>query len=273
MKVQNKIILVTGGANGMGRELVLNLLSRNARVAAVDIDEAALQETIELSGGKKDHLSTHIVDITNRNTIAALPEQIIAEHGAIDGIINNAGIIQPFIRIKALDHASIERVMNINFYGTLNMTKAFLPHLLERQEAHITNISSMGGFLPVPGQTIYGASKAAVKLFTEGLHSELLNTNVKVTVVFPGALGTNIAARSGVEQSLNMESKAVKNMQKLMKPLAPDKAAHMIIDGIERDRYRVLVGSDSRLMNLLYRLSPQYAANLIFKQMRSLLSI
>ena len=206
MNVQNKVFLVTGGANGMGRELVLSLLSKGARVAAVDIDETALQETIDLSGSQRDRLSTHIVDITNRDAVAALPEQIIAEHGAIDGIINNAGIIQPFIRVKDLDYAAIERVMRINFYGTLYMTKEFLPHLLKRPAAHIINISSMGGFLPVPGQTIYGASKAAVKLFTEGLHSELLDTNVNVTIVFPGAIGTNIAKNSGVEQSLNPES-------------------------------------------------------------------
>jgi len=179
MKVQNKVVLVTGGGNGMGRELVLNLLSRGASVAAVDINETALQKTVELAGSKSDNLSTHIVNITNKDAVAALPEQIIAKHGAIDGIINNAGIIQPFERIKDLDYAVIERVLNVNFFGTLYMTKEFLPHLLKRPEAHITNISSMGGFLPVPGQTVYGASKAAVKLFTEGLRSELLNTSEK----------------------------------------------------------------------------------------------
>ena len=269
MKVQNKVVLVTGGGNGIGRELVLSLLSRGASVAAVDINETALQETVELAGSKSDNLSTHIVNITNKDAVAALPEQIIAKHGAIDGIINNAGIIQPFERIKDLDYAVIERVMNVNFYGTLYMTKEFLPHLLKRPEAHITNISSMGGFLPVPGQTVYGASKAAVKLFTEGLRSELLNTNVKVTVVFPGAIGTNIVANSGVEQTPTPETG---NGQRSIKPLAPSKAAQIIIDGIEKDRYRVLVGSDSAFMDLIYRISPKRAANFIFKQMQSLLS-
>lgn len=269
MKVQNKVVLVTGGGNGMGRELVLNLLSRGASVAAVDINETALQETVELAGSKSDNLSTHIVNITNKDAVAALPEQIIAKHGAIDGIINNAGIIQPFERIKDLDYAVIEKVLNVNFYGTLYMTKEFLPHLLKRPEAHIANISSMGGFLPVPGQTVYGASKAAVKLFTEGLRSELLNTSVKVTVVFPGAIGTNIIANSGVEQISNSESG---DSQRPIKPLAPSKAAQIILDGIEKDRYRVLVGSDSLFMDLIYRISPRRAANLIFKQMQSLLS-
>ena len=268
MKVQNKIIVVTGGGNGIGRELVLNLLARGASVAAVDINESALQETFGLAGNNKDKLSTHVVNITDKDTVAALPEQVIAKHGAVDGLINNAGIIQPFVKVNDLDFAAIEKVMDVNFYGTLYMTKAFLPHFLKRPEAHITNLSSMGGFLPVPGQSVYGASKAAVKLLTEGLHSELLNTNVKVTVVFPGAIGTNIAANSGVSISLGPETEKA---QRSFKPLAPSKAAQIIIDGIEQDRYRILVGSDSAFMDFIYRVSPERAANYIFKQMQSLL--
>jgi short-subunit dehydrogenase len=266
MKVQNKVIVVTGGGNGMGRELVLNLLARGASVAAIDINKSALEETVVLSGDKKDKLSIHIVNITDKAAVEALPKQIISRHKAVDGIINNAGIIQPFIRLNDLDYDAIERVLKVNFYGTLYITKAFLPHLLLRPEAHITNISSMGGFLPVPGQTIYGASKAAVKLLTEGLHSELLNTHVRVTVVFPGAMETNIAINSGVGNSLKMEKG-----QGGIKMLAPRKAAQIIIDGMERNRYRILVGSDAALMDFLCRLSPGRAAKLIYTQMKGLL--
>ena len=191
MKVQNKVIIVTGGGSGMGRELVLNLLSKGARVVAIDINETTLQETLALAGVNSGSLSTFVVDITNKNSIEKLLNDAVEVFGAVDGIINNAGIIQPFIKVNELNYEAIERVMNINFYGTLYMIKTFLPHLFNRPEAHIVNISSMGGFLPVPCQTIYGASKAAVKLLTEGLHSELANTNVKVTVIFPGAVNTN----------------------------------------------------------------------------------
>lgn len=266
MKVQNKVIVVTGGGNGVGRELVLNLLAKGAIVAAIDINKSNLDETVKLSGDKKDKLSIHIVNITDKEAVEALPKQIISQHKAVDGLINNAGIIQPFVRLNDLDYEAIERVMKVNFYGALYMTKAFLPHLLMRPEANITNISSMGGFLPVPGQTIYGASKAAVKLLTEGLHSELLNTNVKVTVVFPGAMETNIAINSGVGNSLQMDKG-----QASIKMLSPKKAAQIIIDGIEKNRSRVLVGSDAALMDFLSRLSPGYAANLIYSQMKGLL--
>jgi short-subunit dehydrogenase len=198
--------------------------------------------------------------------VDALPGQVISRFGTVDGIINNAGVIQPFVRLKDLDYAAIDRVMNVNLFGTLYMIKAFLPHLLARPEAHITNISSMGGFLPVPGQTIYGASKAAVKLLTEGLSSELQGTNVRVTVVFPGAIGTNIAANSGVGEGLPVDAGEAP-----VKMLTPSKAARIIIDGIEHDRYRVLVGSDAWLMDAVYRLNPQRAARFIYDQMSSLL--
>jgi NAD(P)-dependent dehydrogenase (short-subunit alcohol dehydrogenase family) len=154
MKVQNKLIVVTGGGSGMGRALVLDLLSRGAKIITIDINESALQETASLAGDKKDLLSTFVVDITNKISVEELLNKVIAQHGFVDGIINNAGIIQPFVKVNELKYETIERVMNVNFYGTLYMTKTFLPHLLTRPEAHIVNISSMGGFLPVPGQTI-----------------------------------------------------------------------------------------------------------------------
>lgn len=266
MKINGKVIAVTGGGNGMGRELVLQLLSRGAQVAALDIKKEALDETEKLAGEHKPKLSTYVADITNRDAMHKLPDQIIARHGAIDGIINCAGIIQPFVRLKDLNFDAVDRVMNVNFYGTLFVTKAFLPHLLARPEGHIVNISSMGGFLPVPGQTVYGASKAAVKLLTEGLNSELLNTNVRVTIVFPGAIGTNIAANSGV--GLGSQTDANKSSFKM---LAPAKAAQIILDGMEKNKYRVLVGQDAAFMDFLCRLSPERAARFIFDQMKSLL--
>lgn len=267
MKVQNKVIVVTGGGNGMGRELVLNLLAKGASVAAIDINESALQETIKLAGEKNEKLATFVLNITDKAAVEALPARIIARFGVVDGLINNAGIIQPFVRLNDLAYDAIQRVLDVNLYGTLYMVKAFLPHLLKRPVAHVANISSMGGFLPVPGQTVYGASKAAVKLLTEGLYAELLNTNVKVTLVYPGAIGTNIAANSGVGISISVEDRKASAIRQL----APDRAAQIIVDAIEQDRYSVLVGSDATLMDFIYRLNPRAAAGFIYKQMKSLL--
>jgi len=266
MKVQNKVIIVTGGGSGMGREIVLNLLSKGAKVIAIDINEMALQETAAIAKNKKDSLCTFVVDITNKAAVEMLSYDVLKGLGAVDGIINNAGIIQPFIKVNDLSSEVIERVINVNFYGTLNMVKAFLPHLLTRPEAHIVNISSMGGFLPVPGQTIYGASKAAVKLLTEGLNSELMGTKIKVTAVFPGAVGTNIMKNSGVDNPMQTASGS-----REMKFLSPAKAAKIIIDGMESDRCRVLVGKDAKIMDFFYRLAPRSAANLIGKKMSVLM--
>jgi len=269
MNVSNKTILVTGGGDGMGRELVLLLLKKNARVAAIDIRQEALEQTKQLAGEHKNRLSTHVLNITDKAAVEKLPEQIIAAHGSIDGLINNAGIIQPFVKIKDLQYDAIDRVMQVNFYGMLYMTKTFLPHLLMRPEAHIVNTSSMGGFLPVPGQTIYGASKAAVKLFTEGLHSELTETQVRVTIVFPGAIGTHIAENSGIAFSKEMQDKSKSSSIKM---LPASKAAELIINGMEKNAYRVLVGSDAKFMDFLYRLNPKFAAGFIYKKMKSLLA-
>lgn len=268
MNIKNKTIVVTGGGNGMGRELVLHLLAKGAKVAAVDISESALLELTALASDKIGNLSTHLLNITDNTAVSKFPEQVITRHGQVDGIINNAGIIQPFVRINSLDFSAIERVMNVNFYGTLYMIKAFLPHLLKRPEAQIVNISSMGGFLPVPGQSVYGASKAAVKLLTEALYAELINTHVKVSVVFPGAIGTNIMANSGIESPKSSESDAQKSK---FKPLPPAKAAEIIIDGMEKNKVWIYVGNDSKFLNFLYRLSPSYATKFISKQMKSLL--
>ncbi len=267
MKVNNKVIVVTGGGNGIGQELVLNLLNKGAKVAAVDISEAGLQHTAELAGGKKANLSTHIVDVTDRAAVEALPAAVIEKHGAVDGVINNAGIIQPFVRVNDLDYAAIDRVININLYGVIYMTKTFLPYLLERPEGHVVNVSSMGGFLPVPGQSIYGASKAAVKLFTEGLYAELLNTNVRVTVVFPGAIGTEITKNSGVDMGDGNAAETESNY----KTLPPADAAEIIVDAMEKDAYRVLVGSDAKFMDFIYRLAPKRAVKMIYDQMKELL--
>lgn len=127
----------------------------------------------------------------------------------------------------------------------------------------------MGGFLPVPGQSIYGASKAAVKLFTEGLYSELKNTNVHVTVVFPGAVDTDIVKNSGLGDSINLEE-ASKNSS--IKMITPEKAAQIIIAGMQQNQFRVLAGPDSKFMDFLYRLNPKFATNFIYKQMKSLLN-
>ncbi len=267
MDIAGKVLVVTGGGNGIGRQVVLELLRREARVAAVDIREESLVETAGMAGAG-NRLATFAVDITDRTATEVLPERVIAAHGAVDGLINVAGIIQPFVKLNELDYEVIERVINVNLYGTIHMVKAFLPLLLERPVAHIANVSSMGGFLPVPGQTIYGASKAAVKLMTEGLYAELLDTNVGVSVIFPGAVATEITSNSGVEIPGGIPNEE----EMRARTTSPEDAARIILDGIEEDELQIFVGRDSRTMNLFNRVSPKRSTHLIYKQMKNLLS-
>jgi len=266
MKAESKVIVVTGGGNGIGRELVLVLLSKGARVAAVDISEKALLETVELAGSHKDRLSIHVVNIADRAAVEVLPDAVLAAHKTVDGLINCAGIIQKFVKFKDLPMSEVDRMINVNFYGTIYMTKAFLPQLLAQPEAHIVNISSMGGFLPVPGQAIYGASKAAIKLFTEALYAEMMGTNVHVTVVFPGAIATNITVNSGVRIPSDGSTPT-----RTMKTTSAQVAAEVILNGMENNQFRVFVGSDSKTMDFLYRLMPKRAVKLISDKMGSLL--
>ena len=265
MKIDGKALAVTGAGNGVGRAVTLEALRRGARVAAVDISQTGLDETASLASAD-DRLSTHQIDITDRTAVAALPAAVAAAHGSVDGLIYLAAIIQPFKKVKDLDDAVIERVMNVNWWGTLYLDRAFLPVLLERPAAHIVNTSSMGGFIPVPGQTIYGASKAAVKLLTEALYAECRGTPVRITVVIPGGMATNMPANSGVSVAVD----PAKAAEMAMNLTTPEAAANAVLDGMERNAYRVLIGRDAKLMDLLYRVNPKGAAAFIARQMRGL---
>ena len=199
MQIADKVFVVTGGGNGIGREVVLELIRRRGRVAAVDLRADGLAETVRLAGAPEGRLTTHTLSVADRAAVQALPDQVIAAHGQVDGVLNIAGIIQRFVHVEELSIEEIERVMAVNFWGTLYMDKTFIPVLKQRPQAALLNVSSMGGLVPVPGQGAYGASKGAVKLLTETLYAELRDTHVAVTVVFPGGVGTNITGNSGVD--------------------------------------------------------------------------
>jgi NAD(P)-dependent dehydrogenase (short-subunit alcohol dehydrogenase family) len=264
VKLNGKVVVVTGAGSGLGREVALELLRRGATVAAVDRSPDGLAETSRRAG-EGAPMSTHVADVTDRARVAALPADVAARHGVVDGVIHCAGIIQPFVKLADLDDAVIERVLDVNLYGTLYVIRAFLPGLLARPEAHVVTVSSMGGFLPVPGQTVYGASKAAVKLLTEGLYAELADTRVRVTAVFPGAVATDIVKNSGVDVPQGADA------AKGPAPYPADRAARDLLDGVERDAYHVFVGKDAKMMDALVRVAPERANRFIARKMKTLL--
>ncbi|PYF97355.1 Short-chain dehydrogenase [Georgenia satyanarayanai] len=266
MEIAGNVFVVTGGGNGIGRAVVLDLLARGAGVAAVDVSEAALAETAALAGNA-GLFSTHVVDLADRDAVEALPEAVVAAHGQVDGVLNVAGIIQRFVPVNDLSYEEVEKVMAVNYWGVVHMCKAFLPHLLERPAASIVNVGSMGGLSPVPGQSAYGASKAAVKLFTEGLYAELLDTPVAVTVVFPGAIATNISANSGIGQARDVSETG----GSAMRMTTAQEAARQIVAAVEKGSYRATIGNDARMVDLLSRLMPRRTTEMITKKMGAML--
>jgi short-subunit dehydrogenase len=263
MKVKGKTIVVTGGGNGVGREIVLHLLAKGAKVVAVDMNPDTLHDTFVLSGKNTETLLTYAADITDRLALEKLLEKVVDLFDGVDGVINNAGIIQPFVKLETLRFETIERIVNVNFFGAVNVLKTFLPQLLSRPEAHIVNISSLGGFLPVAGQIVYGASKAALKLLSEGLCSELSDTNVRVTTVFPGAMQTKIKINSGI-----ISADESTDAEKAKNTLQPTVAAKQIIAAMENNRNRFFIGKDSKSMNWIYKISPSLATHLIYNQIK-----
>lgn len=267
MRLNGKVMVVTGAGNGIGREVALELLSRGARVAAVDRSQDGLMATAALApGASSNSLSLHPVDLTDRAQVDALPAAVVDQHGQVDGLANIAGIIQPFVPILELSHEDIDRVMNVNFGSVVNTVKAFLPLLVERPEAALLNVSSMGAIVPVPGQGAYGASKAAVALLTETLLAELQDSPVAVTLVYPGATNTNIAGNSGVTIDFSGDAAAATSMT----PAA--EAGRVIVDALASGDPRVLIGKDTRMLDRMARLMPTKAVTIVAKKMQAYLN-
>lgn len=268
MQAKNKIFLVTGAGSGIGRQLVIFLLRNGAQVAAVDSNRQALDETLSLAGTDSRHLGLFHCDISQKEDVRQLHQDVIIRFGFLDGLMNVAGIIQPFVSINNITDEVIQHVMDVNFYGTVNMTRTFLPHLINRPEAHIVNVSSMGGFLPFPGQAIYSASKAAVKAFTEALFAEMDGTPVHVTLVMPGSVNTGIAKNSGIT-SLPAGIQKVSSQ----KPVEASTAAALIIKAMEENRFRLLIGKDARMLDRLYRLNPVLALRGVARKTKALYQV
>ena len=259
MEIKKQNVIVTGAASGLGLELTKQLLAEGANVAAVDINEENLKK-LETDLNSKN-LKTYIVNMGDVESIKKFREDYKKDCHDVDIIINNAGIIQPFVKVADLNDDIINKTMNVNFFGPLNLIRLFMSDLTkDRKEQYIVNVASMGGFFPFPGQTIYGASKAALKLFTEGLYAELENTNVRVMIVLPGAMDTNITKNSNVEIAKTKDNSS-------FKLLSPAVGASEIIKGIKKNKFKIFLGSDSKFLRFLYKLNSIWAIRFINKKM------
>lgn len=260
MKIENKNVIITGGASGLGKQLVLQMLEKGANVAALDVNDKALKELKKELKGK--NLKTYVVNIADKQSIKEFKTAYLKDFKDVDILINNAGIIQPFVYVEDLDDETIDRIMNVNFFGPLNLTRSFIKDFKDDvKEQYIVNIASMGGFFPFPKQTIYGASKAALKLYTEGLYSELKKYHDRVMIVLPGAINTNIAKNS------NVEMKATNSDAGKYKMLEADDAARKIIRAIEKNKFKLFLGKDSKFLKFLYKFNSKKAIDIMTDKM------
>jgi short-subunit dehydrogenase len=251
---------VTGAASGIGRALALELAARGCDLALADRDEAGLQAVAaEIAKAHPRKVSVHRVDVAEPGEIAAFAQAAVAAHPGLNILINNAGVAL-LGQFSEIDQAQMDWLMNINFWGVVHSTRAFLPHLQRQPEAHIVNLSSIFGIIAPPGQTAYAAAKFAVRGFSESLRHELqmANSPVKLSVVHPGGVATSIARNSRTGTGMTDNARRAQSIERFeaMAKTTPAAAALRIIAGIENNAPRILIGNDARFMDLLQRIRP-----------------
>jgi hypothetical protein len=247
-----RVAVVTGAGSGIGRALARQLVADGARLAISDVDVDGLAQTAALIGAS---VRTDRLDVTDRSAVLNYAESVAAEFGVVNLVINNAGVAHGG-DLLGMSFADIERVIDVDFWGVVNGSKAFLPHLIASRHGNLVNISSLFGLVPMPSQSAYVAAKYAVRGFTETLRMEMLAAKlpVRVTCVHPGGVKTGIARNGTVNAGEPIAGRADYFDQKLARTSAEDAAA-IILRGAARGRPRVLVGTDARIAHVLETVS------------------
>jgi len=257
---ERKVAAITGAGSGIGRALALELAGRGCHLALSDINEVGLAETVRQIGAPGVRVTTQAVDVADRRAVYDWADQVVAEHGKVNLIFNNAGVALGST-IEGMSYDDIEWLMNINFWGVVYGTKAFLPHLKASGEGHIANVSSVFGLAGIPTQGAYNAAKFAVRGFTECLRQELDMTDcgVSATSIHPGGIKTAIARSARKDPSitdlgLGFDASGEKFERAFI--TSPEKAARIILRAVERNKRRVLVGPDAYVFDWIVRLLP-----------------
>jgi NADP-dependent 3-hydroxy acid dehydrogenase YdfG len=248
-----KVAVVTGAGSGIGRALAIELARSGASVAISDVDTEGLAATEDRLKAIGAPVKADRLDVTEREAFELYADAVKEHFGKVNQIYNNAGIAFAG-DIEASGFKDFEKVMDVDFWGVVNGTKVFLPHLIESGDGHIVNVSSIFGIFSVPGQSAYNAAKFAVRGFTEALRQEmdLAGHPVKVTTVHPGGIKTNIARNMTTIDSVDKDELANAFDKKLAKT-SPEKAAKIILDGVRKNKARVLVGADAVALDLIVR--------------------
>lgn len=248
--LSDKVVVITGAGSGIGRALALDLARRGSLLALSDVDEAGLAETVaQAQEAGATQVKSDRLDVADRDAFGRYALDVVELFGRVNVVINNAGVALAG-DFNDLEYTDIDWIVGVNFWGVVHGTKEFLPHLIASGDGHVVNLSSLFGLISMPGQSMYNATKYAVRGMTEALREEMLIAGhpVGVTAVHPGGIKTAIARNARVSAKENKEETAALFDEKLAR-MSPERAAEIIVNGILKNRARVLVGIDAHAVH------------------------
>ncbi len=269
--LRGKVASVTGAASGIGRELAILLSAEGCSLALADVDEFGLQETLRMIGDVSARITTYLVDVSDRQGMYEYAEQVCLGHGQIDLVVNNAAVMV-FNSIEDISYEDFERVMDVNFWGVVYGTKAFLPYLRQRPEAHIVNMSSVNGMVTTPNNGPYCISRFAVQGLSDTLCQELHGTSIRVSCVIPGGVRTNIVRNTRFIKQANPSMTRDETVEWFDRTTltSPVKAARIIVKGIKKNKRRILVGPDAYFIDFMRRIMPNLTTRIAGNRIRNL---
>jgi NADP-dependent 3-hydroxy acid dehydrogenase YdfG len=250
-----KVAVVTGAGSGIGQALAIELARSGAKVAISDVNTEGLAETERQLQAIGAEVKADRLDVSEREAFLLYADAVAEHFGKVNQIYNNAGIAFTG-DVEISQFKDIERVMDVDFWGVVNGTKAFLPHLIASGDGHVVNVSSVFGLFSVPGQAAYNAAKFAVRGFTEALRQEMVAAGhpVAVTTVHPGGIKTAIARNATAAEGLD-QAELAKLFDKRLAKTTPKRAAQIILEAVRKKKARVLVGTDAKVLDILVRLT------------------
>ena len=253
-----RVAAITGAGSGIGRALAQELARRGCHLALSDIDDVGLAETVGLCEGTGVKVTSQHLDVADRSAVHAWADNVVADHGKVNLIFNNAGVALA-ATIAEMSYEDFEWLMSINFWGVVHGTMAFLPHLKAAGEGHVINLSSVFGLISIPAQSAYNAAKFAVRGFTDSLRIELdmERCGVSSTTVHPGGVKTNIARNARMDETAAAMAGGPARARERFDKVAmtrPEKAARQILAAVENDRRRALIGPDAKFIDAISRL-------------------
>ena len=268
-QLHGRVAAITGAGSGIGRALAVELARAGTHLALSDVDEVGLAETVTKAEGFGVKVTSARVDVADREAVERWADEVVADHGQVNLVFNNAGVALG-ATVEGARYEDLHWLIDINFWGVVHGTKAFLPHLKASGTGHVVNISSVFGLLGIPSQSAYNAAKFAVRGFTDALRMELEidPCGVSATTVHPGGIKTNIAKNARMDDSVTAMAddpeEARRDFERLFMT-TPEKAARQIVKAVQRNRRRALIGPDAKAIDLVSRLPAAVVQKVIIR--------